>query len=156
MLQLSEAWFMSNESNIFLLNSIDDRYLGDRYSPRTRPVAAQFAHMHNVRLRWLTHSAPDLAAEVAQFPRGTELEKDDLIDALESSAGVVARYLDLCEEVGKVASWNGPPSTFFAYLVAHEAHHRGLIMAALRASGHKQPDEVIHGLWDWGKLRSSR
>lgn len=147
---------MGNETNLFLLNAIEANYLGDRYYPRTRTVAAQFAHMHNVRLRWLTHAAPDLAAEVAQFPRGAELTKEDLLDALASSSEVVAVYLDICEETGNVDNWSGPPASFLAYLIAHEAHHRGLVMAALRASGHKQPDEVIYGLWDWGKTRSNR
>ncbi|MFK7845993.1 MAG: DinB family protein [Rhodothermales bacterium] len=150
MQQLSAAWQMGNEANLFLLNAIEERHLGDRYARKTRPVAAQFAHMHNVRLRWLTHAAPDLAAEVAQFPRGAELSKEDLIDALESSGAVMATYFDSCEEAGNVANWNGPPASFLAYIVAHEAHHRGLVMAALRACGHEQ-EEIIHGLWEWGR-----
>ena len=151
--QLSVAWRMGNKANLFLLNAIKARHLGDRYFPRTRTVAAQFAHMHNVRLRWLTHAAPDLAAQVAQFPGGAELTKEDLLGALAASSEVVAVYLDKCEETGNVDHWSGPPASFLAYLLAHEAHHRGLIMASLRASGHKQPDEVIYGLWEWGKKR---
>lgn len=153
MSDLRTTWEMGNEANLFLLNAIEDRYLGDRYAPRVRPVAAQFAHMHNVRLRWLTHAAPDLAAQVAQFPRGAELTKEDLIEALQSSAEVVGEYLELCELAGEVKNWNGPPASFLGYLLAHEAHHRGLVMAALRSCGHKQPDEVIYGLWKWGKRR---
>ncbi len=149
MSELSTAWQMSNDASLFLLDAIETRHLGDRYASRTRPVAAQFAHMHNVRLRWLTHAAPDLAEEVAQFPRGVELTKADLEEALKSSSEVVGVFLDRCEGAGEVANWDGPPASFLAYLVAHEAHHRGLIMAALRASGHGQPDEVINGLWEW-------
>lgn len=146
---LSVAWLMSHQVNKLLLDAIEEKHLGDRYALRTRPVAAQFAHMHNVRVRWLTHSAPELAAEVAQYPRGAELKKEDLMDALESSAAVVASYLDTCDEAGNVPNWNGPPASFLAYLVSHEAHHRGQIMAALIACGHRPPDEKVDALWQW-------
>ena len=42
---------MSNEANPYLLGQLPKESLEDRYAPRTRTVAAQFAHMHNVRLR---------------------------------------------------------------------------------------------------------
>ena len=58
--QLVEAWRMGNEANLFLLDNIAEEHLADRYSARTRTVAAQFVHMHNVRLRWLDYSAPKL------------------------------------------------------------------------------------------------
>ena len=153
---LRKAWEMGSQANLFLLRSIEERHLGDRYAKRVRPIAAQFAHMHNTRLRWLTHAAPDLAAQVAQFPRGSELTKDDLLSALAASAEVVGTYLEMCEADGFVEHWNGPPASFMAYLVAHEAHHRGLVMAALRACGHRAPDDVIQGLWDWEALYQNR
>ncbi len=149
MYELSVAWQMSHQANQLLLSVIEERYLGDRYAPRTRPIAAQFAHMHNVRVRWLTHSAPELAAEVAQYPRGCELTKEDLMEALESSSAVVASYLDTCQEAGRVPNWSGPPASFLAYLVAHEAHHRGQIMAALNACGHRPSDDAVDGIWEW-------
>ncbi len=67
--QLVEAWRMSNEANLYLLGEIPDAYLEDRYAARTRTVAAQFAHMHNVRIRWLKHAAPDLICGFERFPR---------------------------------------------------------------------------------------
>ncbi len=147
--QLSKAWDMGNEANLFLLNAIEDRYLGDRYARSARPVAAQFAHMHNFRMRWLSHAAPDLAEEVAQFPRGASLNKEDLIQSLYASSEVMAIYLDRCEMAGEIESWNGSPASFLSYLIPHEAHHRGLVMAALHACGHQQTEEVISGLGEW-------
>ena len=151
MSDLIAAWEMSNESNLFLLDAIDEDYLSDRYAPRVRIVGAQFAHMHNVRGRWLSHAAPALGAEVAVFPRGVELTIADLKSALVNSGDVISKFLEQCESTGKVPAWKGPPATFLGYLIAHEAHHRGLVMASLRVSGHKMPEEVVYGLWDWGK-----
>jgi uncharacterized damage-inducible protein DinB len=66
----------------------------------------------------------------------------------------VASLLAECEGKGRVASWKGPVETFLAYLVAHEAHHRGLVLASLRIAGLKAPPEVVYGLWEaWGRER---
>lgn len=154
--QLVEAWLMSHECNNYLLGEIDDQYLTDQYAPRTRTVAAQFAHMHNVRLRWLQHAAPAYANRLESFPRGAEPSKSDLTAALEASASAIGRFLGGCDEAGSVPQWNGPPSTMLGYLVAHEAHHRALAIVAMRLSGHRLAQEVIYGQWQWGKKRNTR
>ena len=124
--QLVEAWRMSNEANLYLLDNIADEYLEDSYSTRTRTVAAQFAHIHNVRLRWLNHAAPNLVGEVESFPKGAQPTKEELKEALHSSEEIIAWFLEECEASGNVKKWNGSPATFLGYMIAHEAHHRGL------------------------------
>lgn len=147
---------MSHECNLYLLGEIAEAHLGDRYAPRTRTVAGQFAHMHNVRLRWLRHAAPAHAGGLEGFSRGAEPTKRELVAALEASAAAIAAFLEECDEAGAVPQWNGPPSTMLGYLVAHEAHHRALAIIALRLSGHRLPQEVTYGQWQWGKKRDSR
>jgi len=154
--QLVEAWRMSNEVNLYLLDQLPDDYLEDRYGPRTRTVGAQFAHMHNVRLRWLKHAVPKHIGKLQSFPRGAQPGKAKLKQALEASEGPVSKFLEQSEAAEKVPGWNGSPATFLGYLIAHEAHHRGLAMVAMRISGHKLPSEVVYGLWQWGKQRSLR
>ena len=154
--ELVETWKMSNEANLYLLKEIPASYLKDSYSPRTRTVAAQFAHMHNVRLRWLQHSAPALVGTAKSFERGAQPTSKQLSDALKASEKIVARFLEQSEADGKVKQWNGPPASFLGYLIAHEAHHRGLAMVAMRMSGRKLPQEVVYGQWQWGKKRNTR
>ena len=153
---LVEAWGMSNEANLFLLKGIPREAMGDSYSKRTRTVAAQFAHMHNTRLRWLNHAAPKLAAGAPRFEKGAQPTKAQLRKALKASEKAIARFLEDCDAAGKVKGWKGSPTTFLGYLIAHEAHHRGLAMVAARTGGHKLPAEVVYGQWDWGKQRSLR
>jgi len=153
---LVEAWKMGNEVNLFLIDRLDAACLKDRYSPRTRTVAAQMAHIHNVRLRWIEHAAPELAGGAKRFPRGAEPTRAQLTRALRASSTAVERFLEASEETGRVKQWKGSPATFLGYLVAHEAHHRGLAMVAMRLSGRKLPRELVYGLWDWGKKRSLR
>lgn len=154
--QLVEAWQMSNEANLYLLGELRAQWLDDRYSTRTRTVAGQFAHMHNVRLRWMRYAAPELVGDLKIFPRGSQPTKKQLKDALRASERIIARYLEECDAAGKAKRWNGSPATFLSYLVAHEAHHRGLAMVAMRISGRKLSKETVYGQWQWGKKRSVR
>lgn len=154
--QLVEAWRMSSEVNLYLLDNIDEQYLDDSYSARTRTVSAQFAHIHNVRLRWLKHAAAELIGEVKSFPKGSQPTIKELKKALQASEEIIAQFLEKCEATGEVKSWNGSPATFLGYLIAHEAHHRGLAMVAMRISRHKLPQEVVYGQWQWGKRRNLR
>jgi uncharacterized damage-inducible protein DinB len=112
--------------------------------------------MHNVRLRWLKHAAPALVEKAKAFPRGAVPTKKQLTDALRASEKLVARFLEESDTAGRVKRWNGSPATFLSYLVAHEAHHRGLAMVALRMSGRKLSQETVYGQWQWGKQRSTR
>ena len=153
---LVEAWGMSNEANLYLLKEIPAKCLKDSYSPRTRTVGGQFAHMHNVRLRWLKHAAPALVGKAEAFPRGAVPTKKQLQDALRASEKLVARFLEESATSGRVQRWNGSPATFLSYLVAHEAHHRGLAMVAMRMSGRKLSQETVYGQWQWGKQRGTR
>jgi uncharacterized damage-inducible protein DinB len=152
---LVHAWRMSCEANRFLLENVPDAALGAAYAPRARTVARQFAHLHEVRLRWLAAAAPELARGLAPLPKEGALTKKLLMPALVASREAIASLLEQSAASGKVTSWSGPPATFLAYLVAHEAHHRALAIVALRAAGHKLPQAVVYGLWEWGK-RSSR
>lgn len=154
--QLVEAWKMSNEANLFLLNQIPPACLGDSYAARTRSVADQFAHMHNVRLRWMQHAAPDLVAKVKPIPKDGPRTKTVLARALRSSEPVIARFLERCEKDGKVKQWKGSPATFLSYLVAHEAHHRGLAMVAMRMNERKLSPKTVYGQWQWGKKYKER
>ena len=153
---LVEAWRMSNEVNLYLLEKIPRARLGDRYAARTRDVGTQFAHIHDVRVRWLTHAAPELLGTVGRLPKEPRPTKAALEKALKASARAVERLLVESEASGRVKRWNGAPETLLGYLIAHEAHHRGLAMAAMRLSGHKPPRDVVYGQWQWGKQRDTR
>ncbi len=153
---LVEAWAMSNEANRYLLKRIPAACLQDSYAPRTRTVAQQFAHMHGVRVRWMQYAAPDLVGNLKTFPRGSTPTKAQLTSALKASEKMIAGYLERCEETGAVKHWKGSPSTFLAYMVAHEAHHRGLAMVAMRTNGRKLPKKTVYGQWQWGKTFNER
>jgi len=40
----------------------------------------------------------------------------------------------------------------FAYMFAHEAHHRGQIIMLARQLGFPLTDDAAYGMWRWEKL----
>jgi len=152
--ELVEAWRVNVDTNRMLLDGVPEDGLAARYSPRTRAVASQFAHMHNIRVYHLKKRAKELLGELEPFGRGAEPERAELMDALAGSDEAVAAMLELATEVGRVKSWHPAPPTFLGYLLAHEAHHRGLVIVSLRVDGHKLAKDVKDGLWNWSRKRN--
>ena len=145
--ELTEAWRVNAGLTLSLLSSIPPAALADRYSPKTRTVASQFAHIHNVRVSQLENRGGDVEG-LASYARGAEPKKRELTAALKASGAAITKLLESIEAEGKVKSWSGrPPATYLGYLVSHESHHRGLVLVSLRAGGHKLPTDVTYGLW---------
>lgn len=141
---------MNVATNHMLLDALDDEALASRYSPRTRTVSSQFAHMHNIRVSNLDRRGSD-KKKLKSFPRGAEPTRAQLLRALKQSDVAIGRLLATCEEANNVKSWGGPPSTYLGYFLAHEAHHRGLVLVSLRLSGIKMPKSVTYGMWYWSR-----
>ena len=40
----------------------------------------------------------------------------------------------------------------FAYMFAHEAHHRGQIIALAHQLNYRLPENVANGIWRWDDL----
>lgn len=144
---LAAAWRANTAVNYRLFDAIPGGGFAAAYSERTRTVAAQFAHLHNVRVYHLEKRAPHLLGELKTFARGAQPAKRALRGALKSSDAAIAALLAECGAAGRVKSWKGTPASYLAYFVAHEAHHRGLAIVALRLSGVKIPKDVLNDLW---------
>ena len=149
---LIRAWRTSCRNTHSLLAAIPANCLGHRYSERTRTVAAQFAHIHYVRVRNLEFRGPEFQGDVTAFEKGAQPGKRELQAALKASAAAMEGLLAQAEEVGKVKGWKGSLTSYLGYHAAHEAHHRALAIVCLRSGGHKLPQDVVYGLWDrWRK-----
>lgn len=150
--ELAQVWTANNRINLALLDAVPAKALADKYAERTRTVAAQFAHIHNVRIYHLERRGPAFLGNLEGFARGAQPGKTQLRKALNASAKAVADLLDECEAAGRVKSWKGPPASYLGYFVAHEAHHRALAVVSLRLSGTKLPKDVLYGIWySWRK-----
>jgi uncharacterized damage-inducible protein DinB len=126
-----------------------------------RTIAAVFAHMHNNCLVWLKRSASHLGCPAPLDPARCTIRQTAI--AHQKSA---ARCLQMLKEtlsespdrrVTKFSrgSWASPwpaGATMFAYMFAHDAHHRGQVIALARQVGYRLPDAAAYGIWRWEKL----
>ncbi len=148
--QLIDTWQIHNRIHLYLLDAIDEAHYKDVASSKGRSVGDQFAHMHNVRLMWLKVAAPDILATQTKIEKDVPLTRALLKTELENSASAIAQLLEKGLQDGKIKGFKPHPVAFLGYLIAHESHHRGQILLALKQSGHPVDQKTQYGLWEWG------
>ena len=110
-----------------------------------RSISAIAAHIHNVRLMWLKAAGAKLLAKLEESASAKET-----IKALGESHDALADLLGAAlESGGQIKGFKPDAASFFAYLVAHDAHHRGQIASLARRLGHPVPASVGFGMWEW-------
>jgi uncharacterized damage-inducible protein DinB len=114
-----------------------------------RTVAEIVAHIHNVRVMWLKAAAKESDIP-EQLDRNT-VAAPQASKALEQSRTALAAVLKAAlDGDGGVKGFKPDVAGFFAYLIAHDAHHRGQICMLARQVGHPLPQKAMFGMWEWG------
>lgn len=147
---LIETWEISHRMNEFLLTGIKEEYFKDMPVSKGRNVGEQFANLHNVRLMWITVATPDLMPSLKKIEKGNPLTKKILLDAFEKSTTAITEVLQRGIAAGKIKGFKPHAEAFLGYIIAHEAHHRGQIILALKENGHLPDKKILYGLWEWG------
>jgi uncharacterized damage-inducible protein DinB len=157
---LLEIWAANDRMNQLILEHLDSRAWRAKPPGRNgRTIAAIFAHVHNIRRKWLRLSAPHLKlpAEAdrarstpkqvkAAFAESAQRCSEMLADALATMAGRAKTF----RRDGWAPSWPAGP-TMVAYMFAHEAHHRGQVLMLAHQLGFPLPADS-YGIWNWDKL----
>jgi uncharacterized damage-inducible protein DinB len=146
---LTGAYATNNRINLYLLENVPDAaWRAETPGGKGRNPAAIVAHIHNVRLMWLK------ATGFAPMPEKLDAET---VTKEQAAAALVASWaaLETClrralEGDGKIKGFKPDVASFFAYLVAHDAHHRGQISMLARQSGHPLSKSANFGVWEWG------
>jgi uncharacterized damage-inducible protein DinB len=154
-----EVFIVNDRINQLILQNLDPKAWRAKPAGRNvRTIAAIFAHIHNVRRKWLRLSAPHLKLP-AQLDRTRCTQKQArsalaesaercsqmLAEALAGPDGRVKQFL----RDGWASPWPGG-AAMLAYMISHEAHHRGQICMLAHQLGFRVP--AAHQLWAWEKL----
>jgi uncharacterized damage-inducible protein DinB len=158
---LLESYAVNERMNQLILEHLDPRAWRAKPPGRNaRTIAAIFAHVHNIRRKWLRLSAPHLKLP-AQLDRARCTQPQAraalaesarrcsqmLADALDPSAARVQQFL----RDGWARPWPAGPA-MFAYMLVHDAHHRGQVCMLAHQLGFPLPVKATYGMWSWEKL----
>lgn len=118
------AYATNNRINVYLVQNLpDEAWRAKLPGAKGRDVASMVAHIHNVRLMWLK------AEGVTDLPQKLEPEtvtRQQAVQALEASWNAIEEALQRAlSGDGRIKGFKPDVVSFFAYLVAHDAHHRG-------------------------------
>jgi uncharacterized damage-inducible protein DinB len=143
------AYATNNRINLYLLHNLaDEAWRAKPPEGKGRDVASIVAHIHNVRLMWLKAAG---ATDIPEKLEPAAVTKQQAITALESSWRALEGALRAAlNGDGRIKGFKPDVASFFAYLVAHDAHHRGQMAMLARQFGHPLSQSAIFGLWEWG------
>lgn len=127
---------------------------------KSRTIAAIVSHVHNIRRKWLRLSAPHLklpptldrssctqkgaqAALLESAARCSEM----LAEALSSPPGRTTKFL----RDGWAKPWPAG-GAMAAYMITHDAHHRGQICMLAHQLGYPLPAKATASMWCWERL----
>lgn len=158
---LLESYAVSERMNQIILRHLDHKAWRAKPPGRnTRPIAAIFTHVHNIRRKWLRLSAPHIKLPVAldrtsctQTQASAALAESAkrcvqlLGESLDGAAGRVKRF----HRDGWARPWPAG-AAMFSYMIVHEAHHRGQVCMLAHQLGFPLPQKAAYGMWGWEKL----
>src|SRR5215475_6291078 len=157
---LVECFAVNDAQNQLILTHLHPAAWRAKPPGNARPIAAIFTHIHNIRRKWLRLSAPQFKLP-AQLDR-TRCTQKQARAALAQSARLCAKMLGeaLVNPNGRVErfhrdGWARPwpaGAAMVAYMLSHEAHHRGQICMLAHQLGFPLPNKVGYGIWTWERL----
>jgi uncharacterized damage-inducible protein DinB len=144
---LLDAWRANCAINHELLAGCSDDDF-DLKPGKGKTIRSNFVHIVGVRRAHLETKLREETLQVAKLD-WQSASRQEIEDALRHTDLLMTRYFELLEGSKRPGNWT--TARFFAYNIAHEAHHRSQIEIALRLNGREPSDTFLYGLWEWPK-----
>lgn len=144
--ELLDAWRVNNVLNLELLDLASDEDF-ELKPGKGKTIRSNFVHLIGVRKMWAEDKLKKEASLIPKLDWKTA-STNQMRDGLEQSSELMSMLFRKMHDTKK-------PGTsllkFFAYCIAHEAHHRSQIEIALRINAREPEDAFLYGLWEWTK-----
>jgi uncharacterized damage-inducible protein DinB len=155
--QVLATWRDNERINRFLLESIPEDGLAavpllkDGKPGRGRDIGRMYAHIFDVRMFPMRQEEKRAVGALPQFVKGETPSREDLHKGLEISGKAVEIRVAGAIEAGETIRTKHPLN-FLSYLIAHDSHHRGQMMLALKQNGFRLTEDLRWGPWSmWFK-----
>ncbi len=155
-----ESFAISNRVDQILLDHLDPRaWRAQLPASKGRSIAAIFTHVHNIRCKWLRLSAPHI--KLPPKLNRTHCSQQQARQALAKSAALCSQLLaEALAPKGRVKQFHRdgwarpwtPGASMFAYLITHEAHHRGQVCMLAHQLGFPLSSKATSEMWAWERL----
>jgi uncharacterized damage-inducible protein DinB len=154
------TWKTNNRVTVFLLENLPSELWSMKLPGMSQRTVRMIAgHIHNARCTWTKRLGRGHGIRAPKSVNRHTVTPRELLPALERSSQGILELLELgIRRGGRIpasgVAWLNLPLDvvhFLAYMVAHEAHHRGQLVFFARQAGHRLPGGITGGLWQWSK-----
>lgn len=158
---LLDSYQRGNTILLNLLQALPEGGMDARAMEGSPSIAVMFSHIHQVRLFWLTQTAPEFAEPLTSLFRKEGEERIPERDPQRIEEGLKVSARIMCDAVknhletgqpmkGEHASYDHPV-LFLQHMLWHEGYHFGQMKLALKAMGYVMSEEdeekLVWGLW---------
>jgi uncharacterized damage-inducible protein DinB len=157
--RLVAAWRTNDRATRYLVERLPASVWSSRVPGIPRLTVGMIAaHIHNSRCRWIKSLGDRYGIRAPRLVNLRGVRPAELARALARSGEGMVRLIELgVANEGRVprATWQNFPTDmehFLSYFAAHEGHHRGQLCMVARQLGHRLPQSVTNGIWQWTRL----
>jgi uncharacterized damage-inducible protein DinB len=147
---LLDSWDRNNAILLNLLRALPEGGLAATAVGGSPSVARLFAHIHYVRLAFVSEDAPEVARELPESEWADERDPERLARLLMESAAAVRDAVRGRVEAARAMDLHyDHPILLLQHMIWHEGYHHGQIKLALKAAGRPLTDKEA-GRLTWG------
>ena len=149
---LLDSWDRNHKILLNLLHAIPESALDVRPMEGSPSIAQLFAHIHYVRLVFVSEDAPEFAVSLPEEEWAIERDRGHLAQVLNHSAKAVRDAVKSRLKAGREMNLHyDHPILLLQYMIWHEGYHHGQIKLALKLAGrpitNKEAGPLTWGIW---------